>query len=120
MAAPSPSVIGDFVVAWGAQTADWVAGLDGFSVITKAGEPAQAAVRGAVRHGQAENGARWVAQADLIGGSVEESLDALEPGAPATRDRWRGWRGRFAVAAWNPGERTGVALSDHFSTLSLY
>ncbi|MGZ3442464.1 MAG: asparagine synthetase B family protein, partial [Polyangia bacterium] len=111
----SASVVGDFVLAWGANAAAFIDKLDGFTRITEPDEPAQAAVRGAARHGRAPDGSRWIGVADLIEGNLEEGTRALA-GAPPQR----GWRGRFVEVAWQPGERRAVALTDHISTLSLY
>jgi asparagine synthase (glutamine-hydrolysing) len=112
-----PSVLGDFVFAWGPGALDWLKSLDGMTLLSEPNEPAQVAVRGAARAGRSADGARWVALADLIGGgNVDEGTRALAPGAPPQV----GWRGRFAQVVWHPGERKLAALSDHFSTLSLY
>jgi asparagine synthase (glutamine-hydrolysing) len=115
-----PSVLGDFLVAWGpdpAAAARWLGGLDGFTLISAPGEPAQAAVRGAVQQGSAVDGSRWVALADLIEGRLEEGARALTPGRPPPH---HDWRGRFVQTVWHSGERRLAALTDHFSTLSLY
>jgi asparagine synthase (glutamine-hydrolysing) len=93
-----------------------VGSLDGFTVVTAPDEPVQAAVRGAARHGQTGDGARWLALADLIDGRIEEGTRALGRATPPQHD----WRGRFAQVVWHPGERRVAALTDHFSTLSLY
>jgi asparagine synthase (glutamine-hydrolysing) len=110
-----PSVIGDFVLAWGHEAAAWVRGLPGFTVV--ADEPAVAAVRGGAQHGTSENGKRWLALADLIKGRLENGMHALVQGAAPPQ---RHWRGRFAQVAWDPRERRAAALTDHFATLSLY
>jgi asparagine synthase (glutamine-hydrolysing) len=109
------SVVGDFVLAWGANAAAFLDKLEGFTRITDPGEPAQAAVRGAARHGRTADGSRFIAVADLIEGNLEEGTRALSGAPPHS-----GWRGRFAQVAWHPSERHAVALTDHFSTLSLY
>ena len=110
-----PSVLGEFVLAWGDGAREFVGGLEGYTRVSEPGEPAQAAVRGEARHGRAPDGSRWVAVADLVSGDLAGAVAALDGGAPQ-----RQWRGRFAVAAWHPDARRAVALSDHFSTLSLY
>jgi asparagine synthase (glutamine-hydrolysing) len=112
----SPSVLGDFVLAWGPESAAWVASLDGFTLISRPGEPAQAAVRGAAQYDRGEDGTNWVAVADLIEGRLEDGARALSTGAPPQL----AWRGRFAQVVWRPGERRVAALTDHFSTLSLF
>ncbi len=111
-----PNVIGDFVLAIGPETGAWTRGLAGFSALTAPDEPVQVVARGAVRSGAAEDGARFVALADLIEGRLEDGTGALGTGTPP-QDRWRG---RFAFVAWNPQRRRAVAVTDHFSTLSLY
>ena len=73
-------------------------------------------MRGAVQSGEAAGGARWIAVADLIAGNVAEGPRALGAGAPPQND----WRGRFAQVAWHPAERQLCAVTDHFSSLSLY
>jgi asparagine synthase (glutamine-hydrolysing) len=94
------SVLGDFVLARGPTTGEWVRGLDGFTPITAPGDAVQVAVRGDAQHGPG-----WAALADLIAGRPDD-------GAPAAR------RGRFAQIAWDPKQAS--AVSDHFSTLSVY
>jgi asparagine synthase (glutamine-hydrolysing) len=107
MSARTGSVLGDFVLAWGAGADAWARGLEGFTVLTEPGDAAVAAVRGAVEQGRTPDGGRWLAVADLVDGRLED-------GDP------RGWRGRFAQVAWHPGERRAAATTDHFSTLSVY
>jgi asparagine synthase (glutamine-hydrolysing) len=113
-----PSVLGDFVLAWGEGADAFVDRLAGYTRVTEPGEPAQAALRGDAQSGRAADGTRFVAVADLIGGELAGGVAAIdrEGGAPPQRD----WRGRFAYVAWSGAERRVVALSDHFSTLSLY
>ena len=113
-----PSVLGDFVLAWGEGAGLFIDGLQGYTRVTAPGEPAQAALRGDARHGRAADGALWLAVADLVGGDLDAGAAALAVagGAPPQRD----WRGRFAQVVWNPATRRAVALTDHFSTLSLY
>jgi asparagine synthase (glutamine-hydrolysing) len=118
MGLPAPSVLGDFVVAWGPPTHAWVRGLerDGFEALSAPHDPVQIAVRGAVQRGLAPGGARYLALADLIEGDLGEGGRALGVGAPPQLD----WRGRFAQIVWSPAERQLCALTDHFSSLSLY
>jgi asparagine synthase (glutamine-hydrolysing) len=114
-----PSVLGDFVVAWGPKTAQWVHALEGFTPHEASGESAHAATRGAVQAGLATNGARWLAVADLIEGDLEKGVGALADGMPPQG----GWRGRFVQAVWQTGtsgDRRLAAVTDHFSTLPLY
>ena len=115
-AARLPSVLGDFVLAWGPETHGWVRGLAGFETVSAPGDEAQVAVRGAVQRGEAPGGARWLALADLVTGEVALGARALGGGAPPQH----AWRGRFAQVAWHPAERQLCAVTDHFSSLSLY
>ena len=121
MSAPNPSlphsVLGDFVLAWGPETAAWLRGLDGFTFIPGSSEQGPAAaVRGAVSQGSAPDGTQWLAVADLIDGRLEDGVRALAGGQPPQRN----WRGRFAQAMWHPGQQQVAILTDHFSTVSLY
>jgi asparagine synthase (glutamine-hydrolysing) len=111
-----PSVLGDFVLAWGPDTHAWVRGLAGFEAVSGPADEAQIAVRGAVQRGEAPGGARFLAVADLVAGDVAEGARALGGGAPPQH----GWRGRFAQVAWHAAERKLCAVTDHFSSLSLY
>jgi len=113
-----PSVLGDFVFAWGPGTHAWLSGLakDGFTALSEPSEPAQVAVRGGVQRGADAAGARWIALADLVAGDVAAGARALGPGAPPQND----WRGRFTQVIWHAGERQVCAVTDHFSSLSLY
>jgi asparagine synthase (glutamine-hydrolysing) len=111
-----PSVIGDFVLACGGEATAWAARLDGLATIAAPDEPVQAAARGAVRQGRADDGSRWVALADLIDGRLDAGTEALGSNAPPQR----AWRGRFVQAVWHSTERRVAALTDHFSTLPLY
>src|SRR4051794_30735984 len=97
-----PSVLGDFVWATGPGTAEWLKTLDGFTA------DGNVAVRGAVQKGKG-----FVALADLIDGDLAAGARALDGDFPQ-----RDWRGRFAQVVWS-GDRV-AALTDHFSTLSLY
>ncbi|HEV3033106.1 MAG TPA: hypothetical protein VG319_15780, partial [Polyangia bacterium] len=89
---------------------------DGFTTLSEPSEPAQVAARGAVQRGADAAGTRWIALADLITGDVAGGAGALGAGAPPQND----WRGRFAQVIWHAGERQVCAVTDHFSTLSLY
>ncbi|HVU53017.1 MAG TPA: asparagine synthase C-terminal domain-containing protein [Polyangia bacterium] len=114
--APLPSVLGDFVLGWGRQTHAWLSGLPGFETVSTPDDEAQVAVRGAVQRGEAPGGARWLALADLVAGDVALGARALGGGQPPQH----AWRGRFAQVAWHPAERQLCAVTDHFSSLSLY
>lgn len=112
----SAGVLGDFVLAWGAGTEEWLRSLEGFSLISAPGDALHAALSGAAQHGVLPDGSHWLALADLIEGSLDDSGKALSPATPPQRS----WRGRFCEVVWNPEQRRAVALTDHFSTLSLY
>jgi asparagine synthase (glutamine-hydrolysing) len=99
------NVLGEFVLASGTLRPE------GYEVITGPEEPMQAAVRGGAQHGRTADGTRWMAVADLVDGRLEEGTLALDRDVPR-------WRGRYAFVAWRDGRV--VALTDHFSTLSLY
>jgi asparagine synthase (glutamine-hydrolysing) len=120
MSAPEPSqlpsVLGDFVFAWGPGTRAWVSGLGGFETVSAPDDPAQIAVRGAVQRGEAPGGARFLAVADLVAGDVGDGVRALDAGRPPHD----AWRGRFTQIVWHPAHRRVCAVTDHFSTLSLY
>jgi asparagine synthase (glutamine-hydrolysing) len=116
-AALLPSVLGDFVLVWGPGAGAFVDGLSGYTRVTEPDEPAQAAVRGAAQSGRGDDGTRWLAVADLVGGDVAAGAGALDAARTAPQ---RDWRGRFAQVAWNARARRAVAVTDHFSTLSLY
>src|SRR5579871_113682 len=111
-----PSVIGDFLLAVGPETAAWARTVPGLAPLTGPDDPVQAFGRGAVQHGVTEDGTHGLALSDLIEGNLPAGAAALGPGAPPQR----GWRGRFVNLAWSPARRRVVALTDHFSTLSLY
>jgi asparagine synthase (glutamine-hydrolysing) len=113
-----PSVLGEFVLAWGPGTHAWVSGLarEGFTTASAAGDPAQVAVRGAVQRGDAPGGARYLAVADLVTGDLAEGARALGAATPPQHD----WRGRFTQVVWHPAEQQLCAVTDHFSSLSLY
>ena len=112
----SPSILGDFVLASGPDTADWVSRLPGMTPVSCGDPSLHAAVRGAVQSGSNEDGSGWLALADLIEGQPSVGVDAIAPGTPPQA----GWRGRFAQVVWQPASRKIAAITDHFSTLSLY
>jgi asparagine synthase (glutamine-hydrolysing) len=111
------STLGDFVVAWGPETDAWLRSLPGFTLVdAPAGDSVRAAVRGAVTRGTAPDGARWVAISDLIEGDLGDGARARTAGPVPHRD----WRGRFAQVAWHPADGRAAAVTDLFSTVSLY
>jgi asparagine synthase (glutamine-hydrolysing) len=109
-------VLGDFVLACGPEAGAWIRGLAGFTPACNLDDEIQVALRGGACHGTEPDCSRWLALADLIDGRLSDGSRALEPGAPPQA----GWRGRFAQVVWNPGARHVAALTDHFSTVTLY
>ena len=107
-------LIGDFLVAIGPAAARCVAGLQGFDV--EVDGDCAVAVRGSIRRGTAADGTRWLALADLVDGRLDAGAVALKVD-PIPQERWRG---RFAQIAWRAQERCIAAVTDHFSTLSIY
>ncbi|MBO9661986.1 asparagine synthase C-terminal domain-containing protein [Dokdonella sp.] len=112
---PSISVIGDLLLAIGANAAPALAVPDGYTLLPSGDERIAVAVRGAVRHGVAADGTHWLALADLVAGDPAEGTAAYAGEAVQA-----GWRGRFAQLLWQPGRARLVAVTDHFSTLPLY
>lgn len=106
-------VTGDFLIALGASQAFPVPG--GFADIASGSSDVQIAARGTVSQGIDADGTHWLAIADLVGGDVEAGAAAWHGDAVQ-----RYWRGRFVQVLWRPGSQRIVALTDHFSTLSLY
>jgi asparagine synthase (glutamine-hydrolysing) len=109
-------VLGDFVLACGPEAGTWIRGLAGFAPMSDQGDEIQMATRGRALRGTEPDGKQWLALADLIEGQLDDGGRALEPGAPPQA----GWRGRFAQVVWNPEARCVAALTDHFSTVTLY
>lgn len=105
------AVTGDVVLASGSGCEAWLRGLPGFRVEAIGG--AWIATRGECLHGRDEQSGGWVALADLVEGQVA--------GIPASSTLpSANWRGRFALARWNPGAEAIEACTDHFGTLPLY
>jgi asparagine synthase (glutamine-hydrolysing) len=113
-----PSVRGDFVlvVGHGELSQTWWDPLAGWDRIGAPGDFVQAAVRGAVQRGAAEDGTKFLALADLVAGRLEEGLGRRTRPEPPQRH----WRGRFAQVVWNANERRVEAFSDHLATLSMF
>lgn len=106
------SVIGDFLLAVGAGAR--IDSPTGFAALP-ACAGVQAFVRGAVRHGIADDGTHWLAVADLIDGELSSGVAAWNGDPPHKQ-----WRGRFSQLLWREGSSRVVAITDHFSTLPLY
>jgi len=105
-------VIGDFVVAIGADSARMLPALAGFDAVDSGAPNVQAFVRGAVRRHATVDGA-GLALADLIEGDLAQArLDDASAQA--------GWRGRFAQVQWDAHGRRLAASVDHFGSLPLY
>jgi asparagine synthase (glutamine-hydrolysing) len=109
-------VLGDFVLACGPEAGAWIRGLAGFAPVSGPTDEIQVATRGGARHGTEPDGKQWLALADLIEGRLGDGVRALAPGTPPQA----GWRGRFAQVVFDPGARRIAALTDHFSSVSLY
>ncbi|WP_347261670.1 asparagine synthase C-terminal domain-containing protein [Rudaea sp.] len=105
---------GDFIAAFGPQANAPLAPPAGFVRFIDA--PGMVAYsRGGVAHGAAAGGTAWLGMADLVGSRFEDGTAAYANTPPQAN-----WRGRFVQVLWQPGEDRAVALTDHFSTLSLY
>ncbi|HEY6892879.1 MAG TPA: asparagine synthase C-terminal domain-containing protein [Rhodanobacteraceae bacterium] len=104
----------DFLFAIGPEADASVFRADGFtSVATGAG--VAASTRGTVAAGVAADGTRWLGMAD-VAANVADGVAAYSNATPPQA----GWRGRFVQVFWRPEEGRAVALTDHFSTLSLF
>jgi asparagine synthase (glutamine-hydrolysing) len=117
--ASPPSVCGDFVFVFGGERGPrdaWLDKLSGWSRMGDPGERVRGAVRGSVQQGTSPDGTRFLAVADLVDGRLEDGICARNWGDPPQRS----WRGRFAQVVWHAAEGWVAALSDHFSTLSLF
>ena len=105
-------VIGDFVVAIGADSARMLPALAGFDAVDSGAPNVHAFVRGAVRRHATVDGA-GLALADLIEGDL--ALARLDDASAQA-----GWRGRFAQVQWDAHGRRLAASVDHFGSLPLY
>ncbi len=112
----SPSVTGDFVLAFGTRAHAWLATLPGMHVVDTGPGTTALAVRGAVAAQTSADGRRWVALADLVAGNLAEGAEH----ADASHIRQRDWRGRFAQVVWDSRTETMTAFTDHFGSLPLY
>lgn len=108
------SVIDDFVFACGPGCAA-IGEIAGYTALATGDERVAVRVRGDVRHGKSEDGAQWLALADLVSGDLAQSGFGSAEASPQA-----GWRGRFVQVLWQPGAARVVALTDQFSTLPLY
>jgi len=105
---------GDFLFAIGPDADANLFKADGFTRVA-AGAGVAAWTRGRVGFGTAADGTRWLGVADVaadIADGVAAFSNAIPPQA--------GWRGRFVQVIWRAEEGRAVALTDHFSTLSLF
>lgn len=109
------SVLGDLVLVAGPRAADRARVFDGLARISIPGDDSWAAIRGHVHLGMRGDGTCWMALADLVEGEVGQLGGLLDGEQPQRR-----WRGRFAAVVWNPREHVVAAVTDQFSTLSLY
>lgn len=115
MSALSPraaSVVGDFVFAFGPAAGRFVDVGAGFELFGEG--DVRFALRGDVQRGT-QRGTEWFALADLVDGDLAAGVDAIDGATPQAA-----WRGRFVQVAWRAAAGHLVAVSDHFSTLSVY
>lgn len=108
------SIRGDFILAGGPRSAQWLAQLPGFEVEHATGSPIALATRDCVQTGVSASGERWLALADLVRGNLEDAA------GDADAFPQRHWRGRFAFAGWRDDDATLHASTDHFGSLPLY
>jgi asparagine synthase (glutamine-hydrolysing) len=105
---------GDFLFAIGPEADASLFKADGFTGIA-AGSGVVAWTRGGVGSGTAADGTRWLGVAD-VAASITDGVAAFSNAIPPQA----GWRGRFVQVIWRAEEGRAVALTDHFSTLSLF
>jgi len=105
---------GDFLFAIGPEADASVFRADGFASIA-AGSGVAAWTRGRVGTGAAADGTRWLGMAD-VAANVADGVAAFSSATPPQA----GWRGRFVQVLWRADEGRAIALTDHFSTLSLF
>jgi asparagine synthase (glutamine-hydrolysing) len=108
------ALTGDFLFAIGPGADAGAFRADGFTSLA-AGPGVAAWTRGHVASGSAADGTRWLGMAD-VDGNVADGIAAYSGGPPPQAE----WRGRFVQVFWRAGEARAVALTDHFSTLSLF
>ncbi len=117
MSEPRPAaddLTGDFLFAIGPEAGAGGFRADGFARI-EAAEGVAAWTRGRVASGTAADGTRWLGMAD-VDANVADGVAAYSNATPPQA----GWRGRFVQLVWRAGEGRVIALTDHFSTLSLF
>lgn len=112
----SPSVTGDFVLAFGPQARIALSHLPGMQLLDGTADGPALAVRGDVHALRTPDGRHWLALADLIEGDLAEGAGA----ANASHIVQRNWRGRFAQVVWDERGEALTAYTDHFATLPLY
>jgi asparagine synthase (glutamine-hydrolysing) len=105
---------GDFLFAIGPEADASVFRTGGFANLP-AGTGVLTWTRGRVASGAAADGTRWLAMAD-VDANVADGVAAYRNETPPHAT----WRGRFVQVIWRPEEGRAVALTDHFSTLSLF
>jgi asparagine synthase (glutamine-hydrolysing) len=105
---------GDFLFAIGPEADAIAFTADGFSSVA-AGPRAALWTRGHVGTGVAADGTRWLGVAD-VAANIADGAAAFSNAVPPQA----GWRGRFVQVIWRAEEGRAVALTDHFSTLSLF
>lgn len=112
----SPSITGDFVIAFGPDARDWLAAIAGLQVMDGESDRGVVAVRGAVPAQRLDEDHHWLALADLIEGDLADGARH----ADAAHIAQRGWRGRFAQVVWNTQGTALTAFTDHFGSVPLY
>lgn len=112
----SPSIVGDFMLAFGPQAQRWVSAMSDMRLIDGLPGAAALAVRGAVELHALADGRQWLALADLIEGDLAAGAEQ----AQAAHVVQRRWRGRFAQLVWDTRGTTLTAFTDHFGTVPLY
>jgi len=112
----SPSVVGDFVLAFGPDARAWLSKLPGMQLADSTPGAPALAVRGAIVPQRTPDGRHWLALADLIEGDLAEGAGNADGAHIAQRY----WRGRFAQVVWDAHGETMTAFTDHFGSLPLY
>src|SRR3546814_9165553 len=68
----SPSITGDFVIAFGPEARGWLAAIAGLQVMNGEPDRGVVALRGAVHPQRLDDGDHWLAVADLIAGDLAD------------------------------------------------
>ncbi|HEX5123975.1 MAG TPA: asparagine synthase C-terminal domain-containing protein [Rhodanobacteraceae bacterium] len=117
MSEPRPAaddLTGDFLFAIGPEADAGLFRADGFTLVAS-GSNAVAWTRGRVASGTAADGTHWLGMAD-VAANIADGVGAFTSAIPPQA----AWRGRFVQVLWRADEGRAIALTDHFSTLSLF